>query len=208
MRPFVTTADAERHAARPPRGGGRAAVPWPIVLVALQIPWALAAGCEEEQLPPPRSPATAPAAAELDRKHTASIKADRNYVIPNLQFVVQRDPVGTDMTGFTLLSTRPGPDDSRLLFGTTQNLSSLDKLTSIDIRFAGARLLDPHGNGIFTTLACYQPKFVTLKIRKVDAGEAQGTLSGEFYRFKTVTPTAKPDVVRLEATFTAVLIVK
>jgi hypothetical protein len=167
------------------------------------------AGCEkEEPPPPPQPPATAPAPAEIDRKHTATVKADRSITVPNLQLVIQRDPMGADMTGFTLLSTRPGADGSRLLLGTAQSLISLDKLTSTDVRFAGARFLDTRGNGIFTSMRSYQPKFVTLRITAVNAGEASGTISGEFYRFKTGTPAARPDVVELEATFTAVLTVR
>ena len=162
-------------------------------------------GCEEEPPLPPKTPATAPAVPEIDHKHSAMIKADRNLTIPNLRFVIQRDPLGSAMTGFTLLSTRPGAEGARLLLGTTQNVASLDKLTATDIHFGGGRFLDPHGSGIFTATAAYQPKLVTLKITRMTEGEVHGTISGEFYRYKMAAPGVRPAVVQLEATFDALL---
>jgi hypothetical protein len=176
-------------------------------IVVLNALWFIA-GCEEEPLPPPPPPASAPTAPEMDHKHSIRIKADRSITIPNAQLVIQRDPVGSDMTGFTLLSTRPGADATRLLFGTTQNMASLNKLTNTDIHFGGARYLDARGNGIFTPTAAYQPKLVTMKITQLTEGEAHGTITGEFYLFKTAAPALRPAVVQLNATFDAILILQ
>jgi hypothetical protein len=176
-----------------------------VTAIAILNALLLLAGCEEEPPLPPQPSASAPAAPEIDRKHSARIKADRSITIPNLQLVMQRDPLGSDMIGVTLLSTRSGADTARLLFGTTQNLPSLDKLTATDIHFGGARLLDPRGNGVFTQTAAYQPKLATMKITRVTEGEAHGTISGEFYLFKATTPALRPAVVQLDAIFDAVL---
>ena len=180
------------------------------ILMAIGISWMPLAGCEEEEpLPPPKSTTTAPAAApEIDLKHSAAFKADRNLTIPNLQLIIQPDPAGSDLTGLTLLSVRPGADGSHMLFGTTQSLASLDRLTSTEFHFAGTRFLDTRGNGIFTSMVSYQPKFAALKITKAAAGEATGTISGEFYRFKASSPLARPEVVEVEAAFAAMLTIK
>jgi hypothetical protein len=159
--------------------------------------------------PPPPSP-TQPAKAELsqDFAHFATVRGDQQITIPNLQFVVQHDPRGSGLAGFTLWSSRPGPDGSRLVFGWEQDLSSLDRLTSREVHLAGGRFLDPSGSGVFTSAVVARPKFATLKIAKVEANEVTGTITGEFYRFRALQPAVRPDVVNLEIAFKATLVAR
>jgi len=168
----------------------------------------LLAGCEEPpSVPPPtsRAPETPP---EVDRVHVATLRADRQIIVPNLLFVVQRGSPDSTIAGLTLMTSRPSPEGSRLIFGTSQNLTGPGQLAGLEMRFGGASLLDIRGNGIFMTVTAYQPKFVTIVVNKVLEGEVSGTISGEFYRFRAFQGRGHPEVVRAEGTFRAVLIVR
>ncbi len=138
----------------------------------------------------------------------ATLRADRQIVIPNLLFVVQRDPGGSDVTGLTLISSQPAPDGSRMTFGTSQNVANLDRLTGLQMNLGGHRLLDPRGNGVFTSFSAYQPKFATITITKVGENDVSGSVSGEFYRFRALQPAQRPDTVNVEGAFSAVLIIR
>lgn len=159
-------------------------------------------------MPPPETARESPTLADTDRVHAATLHADRQIFVPNLLFVVQRDLSGSGSTGLTLMSSRPGADGSRMIFGTSQNVASLDRLAGLEIRVGGYRLFDSRGNGVFTSMVAYQPKAVTVSVNKVAEGEVGGTISGDFYRFQAFRAAGAPDIVRVEGTFTAVLIVR
>ncbi len=183
---------------------------WRTLQLALAVAVIGASSCgDESEMPPPpddaptsvQNPAIKP--IEFDPKRYITIKADRSFTIANLIFVVQGDPLAAGTFGITLTTSRPAPDGSRLTFGTIDSAANLDALTKKTLRFGGGSLLDPTGDGVFTSIAIYQPKFANLRITAIDKQEVRGVLSGEFYRFNTTTPTARPAVLNLTGEFIA-----
>jgi len=163
-------------------------------------------GCEDEQLPPPDDEGTSKSLIEIDERFSATVQADRKMMLTNLAFVVQPDPIKPRSMGVSLTTVRPGVDGSRMIFGTFVQADSLSDLTKSNVYLSAGRLLNPYGNGIFTARATYQPKFVALKITGFDDEEVRGTFSGDFYRFLTVRPAMRPEIIKVEATFVAALI--
>lgn len=160
--------------------------------------------------PPPDEPAAKTTAEmagikpiEFDPRRCIVIKADRTITLANLIFVIQGDPRDGESIGVTLTVSRPAPDGSRMTFGAIENVASPEDLVKIPLRFGGASILDPMGDGIFTTMAFYQPKFATIKVTSVEKDEVRGVVSGEFYRFSLATPLAKPSVIKLSGDFVA-----
>ncbi|MFH1418937.1 MAG: hypothetical protein ABII12_11720 [Planctomycetota bacterium] len=167
----------------------------------------LAAGCKEEAPPPAPQNLDQPV-REIDFKHAAQVRGDQRLTIPNLQFVIQRDRAQPDRVGVTLFSTDSVSGSARMLFGSLERMAPDEQLKGRDIRFGGARFLNVHGNGIFARTTAYQPKFVVLRVRELTDDEVNGAITGEFYRFNTALPTAKPRVVKLDVAFAARLHVK
>ncbi|MBN2561128.1 MAG: hypothetical protein JXQ75_09380 [Phycisphaerae bacterium] len=129
-------------------------------------------------------------------------------MITNLALVFQKDPLRPDSWGVSLTTVRPGLDGSRMIFGTMVRAASIDRLRNRDIHLSSGPMLNPRGSGVFTSLATYQPKFVTLRITEFDDKEARGSFSGEFYRFSRARPATRPEVIEADARFAALLIVK
>jgi hypothetical protein len=168
------------------------------------------AGCEEEiELPPEdtSSQSAAPAVKplEVDVQRIIYLKADVNFSVPNLIFVVQVIPGQPDQLGITLTASRPAADGARLTFGTFQSGYGMDALAGKILSFASGSLFDPMSNGITTRTAHYQPKFADIKISSVSQTEVRGRLTGDFYRFSLATPSAKPSIVKMEGDFVALL---
>jgi len=166
------------------------------------------AGCEESPGVPPLTSRAAEIPVEVDHLHAATLHADRQIVVPNLVFVVQRSSTEAGVVGLTLLTSRPGPDGSRLVFGTSQNLAGPDRLTGLKLQFGGRSLFDPSGNGVFTVTVAYQPKFASITITKVLDTEVSGTISGEFHRFRALHGKNHADVIQVEGTFRAALVLR
>lgn len=166
-------------------------------------------GCEEKiTLPPDEEEVVTKPLAELDRRYSANIQADRQIILANLALVLQPDPFDPKSMAITLTTTRPGPDESRMVLGTFVPAGRLANLTKSDVHFSSFPLFEPRGNGVFTPRTAYQPKFATLSFSAVDETEAHGTFGGEFYRFSMERPTMRPEVVKLQATFVAAVIHK
>ncbi len=160
--------------------------------------------------PPPDEPAAKSNAElagikpiEFDPRRSIVIKADRTITLANLIFVIQGDPIDGESIGVTLTVSRPAPDGSRMTFGAIEQVAKPEDLVKNPIRFGGGSILDPIGDGIFTTMAIYQPKFATIKVTSVEKDEVRGVVSGEFYRFSLATPTARPSVTKLSGDFVA-----
>ncbi|MCG8406831.1 MAG: hypothetical protein MI923_16665 [Phycisphaerales bacterium] len=172
---------------------------WSLVLL-------LCAGCRDD---PPQQPNPAPMlAVDVDERHVASVRADRMMTVPNLVFVLQHDPSYPTQMGLTLKTAQPGPDGLRLLFYKFEKASSLAKLAKSEIYLLGGRHYDRNGPGIFAATAAYQPKFASMKITKHTEDEIHGAVTGEFYKFNPLQPAVRPDVVDVEMTFIAALVVK
>lgn len=178
------------------------------MVIAAMLGCFAVAGCEDQPPPPAERVGQPNALPAIDYEHSATIRADRQLRITNLVLVLQRSPLRPNEMGVSLTTTRTGPDGSRLIFGTFVRARSIDELAESDIHLSTGPVFNPNGSGIFTSLAAYQPKFVTLRITAFDEKEARGSFSGDFYRFSTVRPVARPDVIEIKATFLAALIVK
>lgn len=177
-------------------------------IVAVQLACFALAGCEDEPPPPPNKEETNKQFPEIDERFSATIHADRQIRLTNLAFVLQRDPMDPKSLGVSLTTTRPGADGSRLIFGTFVRGSSIATVAKSKIYLSAGPLFNPHGSGIFTGLAAYQPKFAALTITAFDEGEVRGTFSGDFYRFSMVRPSMQPKIIEVNATFVAALITK
>ncbi len=172
--------------------------------------WLSTIACEEEFVPPPepQPQASALTGLEVDVKHNARISGDQSFLIPNIQLIIQQDRANAGSLGLTLWSARPSPDGARLLFGTFAPAGSLARLTKTPVDLGGGRFFNPQGNGIFSAIVAYQPKLARLEITEWTEQEATGRIKGEFYRFRTVMPTARPEVVELEIRFSAAVLVR
>jgi hypothetical protein len=137
-----------------------------------------------------------------------SFHADHTVTLGQLVLVLQRDPLAADSLAFSLTTFEPGPDGSRVIFGTFARTDSIAGLTKSDIRVTSTSFLNLRGNGVFTSAAAYQPKSVDLRITSINEQEAQGSFSGQFYRFSTARPSARSEVIEANGTFTAALILK
>lgn len=175
----------------------------------------MAPACKDEIPPPPMEeeaevdtakPAIKP--IEMDPRHNITFNADRTVTIPNLILVIQNSPAMGDAYGLTLTCSRTAIDGSRLVFGSVETAPSLEELIKDNIRFAAGPMLNPTGNGVFTSTTVYQPKFTSMKINSLDKAEARGILSGDFYRFSLATPLAKPTILKAEASFSAAVVRK
>lgn len=170
----------------------------------------LVSGCEEQpEIPPEALENAAPKSKlEIDRAHAITLQLDRPIILTNIVLVVQKDPTNPGSLAVSLVTSRPGEDDSRLAFGTFEPADSVDDLLDREIRFSSGSYLSEHTSAVHTAVATYQPKMVALRITSAKDQEARGTLSGEFYRFQRLHPTVRPDVVAGTGTFTALLIVR
>jgi hypothetical protein len=162
--------------------------------------------CDEKpELPKEDAPPVRP--IEIDVKHTARIQAGgRSFTLANLVLVLQHDHAHGGMMGVTLSTTQPGQDGSRMIFGSLERADSIDELAKTHIDFGGAAMFDAQGNGVFTSLGAYLPKAAEIRITSHDTAQAQGTIHGQFYRFKTDLPTLHPNVVTVNGTFSAKLV--
>ena len=169
----------------------------------------------DEDIPPPPPEDDKPAIAkpvvrpvEIDPRHSITIKADKMISIPNVVLVLQNSAAKNDSYGITLTTSRTSVDGSRMIFGALESGPSVDAVLKENLHFASGPTLDPVGNGVFMTTAVYQPKFAGVKLTSVNGDEAAGTISGEFYRFSVLAPTARPTVVKAEGAFMATVIRK
>jgi len=164
------------------------------------------AGCDESaDLPPPKQAPPKPA-IEVDASMAARIEADRRITIGHLALVLQHDPADAARMVVTLTSTQPEQDGSRLVLGSFERASSSQQLADRSIYLTTGPRLDLRGNGIFTARVAYQPKFATMKIGAYHGTVARGTISGEFYRFDLLRPTARPRVIQVRGEFRAAAI--
>ena len=145
---------------------------------------------------------------EIDLRHSVKFTADKTISMPNVMLVIQNSAAKDASFGITLTTSRASADGSRMVFGALESGKDLDEVLKGTMNFASGSILDPTGNGVFTTTTIYQPKFVSMKLTSVNGDEASGMISGEFYKFSALTPTAKPTVVKAEGTFQATLVRK
>ena len=183
-----------------------------LLLLACTVTLMTACKSDDEMPPPPdddKPVAGSPAkTVEIDLQHSLAFKADRTISISNIVLVLQNSAAKNDSYGVTLTTSRKSLDGSRAIFGALESASSVEALLKDDLHFAAASILDPLGNGIFTTTTAYQPKFVSLKITSIKGDEAAGTISGEFYRFTILTPGSRPTVLKCDGAFNASVIRK
>ncbi len=168
--------------------------------------WSL--GCEDDppDLPPPSNKPSQPAVT-IDAKGVASIKADRMMTVPKVALFLKKDPTAPGRMAVTLKSMQPAPDGTRFVFGSMERLDSLKELMNGSVDMSTAPMLDPRGNGIFTTARAYQPKLASLVVLERNGDEVSGKISGDFNRFQRNAPPTKPEVVPLEMAFTATLVI-
>lgn len=164
--------------------------------------------CDEAVPPPPEEDAPPNARAELplDLAHRARFSADRMATFSNVVLVWQIDPIDPSASSVSLTTELPAPDGSRIIFGAFVRATSLESLRDDPVTFAGATRLDLRGNGIFTPLAAYQPKFARLKLTRIENDEVEGAVRGEFAVFKPSRPSLRPETIEAELTFVAKLI--
>jgi len=171
-----------------------------VVLVGLGL-----TGCDDE----PAAPSQAEISEEKARRdssYVAEVRADRTFTVPHLSLVVQVD--GGESMAVSLASRRPGPDGSKLLFGTWQPAAKLTELAGMRLDFASSAAVNIRGNGIFTTVSFYQPKFASVFIDEADGEEARGRISGEFFHLRSVASAGRPEIVQVEADFVAELVMR
>ena len=174
---------------------------------SLTIVFLLAGGCDDTpELPPENGMKKPPPETTQDFDHFASVTGDQRCTIPHLALVLQHDRDGS--LGLTLLSRQPGPDGSRILFGTLERVAAPGDLVGREIDFGGAPRIDPRGNGIFTPIAIYHPKLATFTIQKLDDQEATGVIRGTFHKFRAALPGIRPEDANLEIHFNAKVISK
>lgn len=163
-------------------------------------------GCEDEIPPPPDDGESAASKLmEIDLEHTARFKADREITFSNCVLVWQPDAIDPKASALSLTTSRGAPDGSRFIFGAFVHTASLKVLMETEVDFAGGSMLDLHGNGVFTPLAVYQPRFTKMKIEKIESGNVEGILRGEFHRFRLARPAARPEAIEAELRFKAKL---
>jgi len=181
----------------------------PAIQFCVPAVFLLLAGCEEDIKLPPEDRPTVVADGEVpDLKHSAAIRADREFSIPNMTFVVQSDPRAPDELALTLISRRPGHDGSRMVLAAFEKASKIENLVEKDLVIAGRPFFDPTGMGVFTVTTAYQPKLVTLRLDSVQLTQVSGRITGDFYVFNVTRPKLKPDVRKLEAAFSAAIVQK
>ncbi len=165
-------------------------------------------GCEDEppNLPPPSDAPTEPALT-IDAKGVARIKVERLITVPNVALFLKKDPTAPGRMAVTLKSMSPGPDGSRFMFASMERLASLEELMSRSVDMSTAPMLAPRGNGVFTTAHAYQPKLASLVVLERNGDEVKGKVSGDFNRFQRSAPHKKHEVVTLEMSFTATLVI-
>jgi len=176
---------------------------------------AVVPACKDEIPPPPPEEPT-PAEREresvkpieIDAKRSVTFKADRTITIPNLVCVIQSDAGNSESFGFTLVSSKPSADGSRLVFGSIETAKNIDALVNQEMHFASGAVLESGGNGVFTSTASYQPKFVTVKLTAINGNEVEGTIAGDFYRFSRSAPKSKPTALSFSGKFIASLVRK
>jgi hypothetical protein len=178
------------------------------LLLALLLAVAMLTACEEKPELPPQKPDQPASQPVIDPQCIMTLRADRVVTLAQLVLVLQRDPLEPDSLGFSLTTLRPGPDGSRVIFGTFVRTNSVAGLTKAEVHLTSTAILNLRGNGIFTSTAVYQPKSVDLHITSFNEKEAQGSFSGQFYHFLTTRPAVRPEVIEATGTFTAALIVR
>lgn len=165
-------------------------------------------GCEDDvpDLPPPSS-AAPPPPVKVDAKGVARIKADRLLTVPKVALFLRVDPTAPGRMAVTLKSMEPAPDGTRFVFGSIEWLGSLEELMRGSVDMSTAPVLDSAGNGVFTTARAYQPKLASLVVTERKGDEVSGKVSGDFNLFQLSSPRAKPEVVDLEISFSATLVI-
>jgi len=178
------------------------------MLLACLIATALGLGCEDDapDLPPSRNRSPQPPAS-IDAKGVARIKADRMFIVPTVALFLKNDATAPGRMVVTLKSMEPAPDGSRFVFGSMERLASLEELMSRSVDMSTSPKLDLQGNGVFTPARAYQPKLATLVVLERNGDEVRGTVTGDFNMFPLNAPRMKPEVVALEMSFTATLVI-
>ena len=171
-----------------------------VVLVGLGLP-----ACEDEPAVPTQEELSQEK-PKIDTTHVAYVRADRTFTVPTLMLVLQID-AGESMA-VSLASRIPGPDGSRLLFGTWQPASKLTELAGMQLDFASSPVANIRGNGIFTAVSFYQPKLAAVFIDEANEREARGRISGEFYQLRSTGSTGRPEIVQVEADFVAEILIR
>lgn len=165
--------------------------------------------CEDEIVPPPEEDKAATPALEpppLDLAHRARFSADRTATFSNVVFIWRPDPLDPRSTAISLTTERAGADGSRLIFGAYTRAAAPESLRDDSVTFVGGARLDPRGSGIFTPIAVYQPRHARLKVTRVEKGEIEGSIKGEFYVFRATRAALRPETIEGELTFVARLI--
>jgi len=178
--------------------------------VALGLGLGLLATCDRRPSVPPALRKKYASPPAIDATCIATVLAGSRFTIPNIALVLQVAPTGSDATGISLVSTAPGPDGSRLIFGTFEESASLESLEQTSVHFSGGGpTWMPGGNGIFTAFAAYKPKLATMQINHHSNHRVRGTIEGTFYRWPLPqAPVARPTIVEVRVSFTAAVVIR
>lgn len=178
--------------------------------VALGLCLGLLATCDRRPSVPPQLKNRHAAPPAIDPTCIATVLADSQFTIPNIALVLQVAPTGSDATGVSLVSTAPGLDGSRMIFGTFEDSASLESLEQTSVHFSGGGpTWMPGGNGIFTPFAAYKPKLATMQINHHGDHRVRGTIEGTFYRWPLPqAPVARPTIIEVRVSFTAAVVIR